>query len=111
MQLQAAKRLLASVKELEAQFDTEREEHLRTLQNSLYKAKLVFTFDQHHLFHKTNEKDVHDEIERIIQHLEILGYKLQKLPGVIARKRFALKGTDGIVFQRFDNHLRIFFQK
>lgn len=111
MVLQAAKRILANIKELEAQFDTEREEHLRKLQSSLYKAKLVFTCDQHHLFHKSNEEDIHNEIERIIQHLEILGYKLQKLPGAIARKRFALKGTDGIVFQRIENNLRIFFQK
>jgi hypothetical protein len=115
-QLRAAQRL-ASVgevvmsTEIEAQLNDEKVNELRQIQARLKDNRLIFSFVQPHpvLFHKSNAVDIRMEAEDTYELLQQLGYGLRAIDGVFGRPTFALKGKDGIVLQRVQNGLRIFF--
>jgi hypothetical protein len=115
-QLRAAQRL-ASVgevgmgNEVEAQLNDEKVNELRKIQARLKSARLIFSFVQPHpvLFHKSNAVDIRQESEDTCELLQQLGYELRAVDGVFGRPSFALKGKDGIVLQKVQNGLRIFF--
>lgn len=109
----AAQRLAATdlqqADSVEAQFDGSRESDLRRIQAQLRKHELLYSLGQHHLFHKSNEHEIEDEAERTAHVLNGLGYELRIVPNVYKKPTFALKGRDGLVIQKVQVSLRIFF--
>ena len=95
--------------DVEAQFDSGREEQLRRIQGQLRKHGLVFSMGGHHLFHKSNDGDIATEAEQTADVLNGIGYELRILHGIYAKPTYALKGRDGIVLQKVQSALRIFF--
>jgi len=95
--------------EVTAQFDSEKDHELRTLQQTLRRKNVVFRLDMHHLFHKSNMNDIDMEIQIILEILDSLGHSPRILPGTLKNNRFAIKCTHGLVLQRIDFNLRIFF--
>jgi hypothetical protein len=96
---------------VEAQFDAERDSELIVIRDHLSNKRLIFKLSRNHLFHKSNLHEIEDESQRIVRTLLDLGFNLKVLPGVLKRPRFALKGTQGLVLQRIQTDLRIFFSK
>jgi len=112
MHLCAAARLLETSDEpvdITAQFDQTCEIELKQIQSAMGRCNVIFSYDKHHLFHKTNPNDVAQEIETVIQELDKLGYHLRILKGVLERERFSVKGDNGLCLQRLNDGLRIFF--
>jgi hypothetical protein len=110
--LKAAHRLVAELvltDAVEAQFDQTREEELRHLQGHLRICGYIFSFSQHHIFHKSNPKEIAQEAQEIAEELNKLGYQLRIAPNIFQRPSFALKGKNGIVLQKVQISLRIFF--
>lgn len=96
--------------EITAEFNTERGADLRKIQIGLRNnCKMLFSMDSHHLFHKSNSKDVIEEAKCTVEELNRLGWALRVNPGIYDKAVFALKGKDGLVLQRVNNNLRIFF--
>jgi LytS/YehU family sensor histidine kinase len=111
--LRAAQRL-ASVGDpdmVEAQLNSDKIAELYQIQARLKEARLIFSFVQPHpvLFHKSNAVDIRRESEDAYELLQHLGYGLRAYSGIFGRPTFALKGKDGIVLQKVQNGLRIFF--
>lgn len=112
MKLYATQRLLATedaASEVHAEFNKKRDSDLRKLQVALRKLDLIFSFGVHHLFHKSNARDVINEAQRAAGELNRQGYQLRIDSGVFSRQVFALKGKEGLVLQRVNHNLRIFF--
>lgn len=114
MRLQAFKRLRAtnvegSTHHVEAKFDTSKDQELWKLQQELKRQKVIFKLEAHHLFHKTNPKDIEREIELVLSVLHQAGHVPRVLPGVLKLDRFAIKCTHDLILQRIDSSLRIFF--
>jgi hypothetical protein len=97
--------------EVDAQLNADRISELLQIQARLKQALLIYTFVHPHpvLFHKSNAVDIRREAEDTYELLQHLGYELRVLAGVFERQTFALKGKDGIVMQKVQNGLRIFF--
>lgn len=111
MKLEAAQRLLATEDETEvsAEFNKKKDGDLRKIQVELRKQGLIFSFGVHHLFHKSNPNDVIREAQKAAQELNKQGFELRIDSGIFSRQVFALKGKDGLVLQRVNHNLRIFF--
>jgi hypothetical protein len=110
--LYAAHRLIADLEQpvdIEAQFDGSRESDLRRIQAQLRKHQLLYSLGQHHLFHKSNNGDIGRESEQTAEVLNGMGYELRILPGIYNKSTFALRGRDGLVVQKVQSALRIFF--
>jgi len=111
--LYAAHRLIADLNpqpvDIEAQFDGARESDLRRIQAQLRKHQLMYSLGQHHLFHKSNGHDIAREAEQTADVLNGMGYELRILPGIYNKPTFALRGRDGLVVQKVQTALRIFF--
>jgi hypothetical protein len=111
--LKAATRLKAELiegtDEIEAQFDTDREQELRNVQGHMRRSGLIFSFSQHHLYHKSNLDEIAREAKQAADVLNDLGYRLRIIQGVFERPSFALRGKNGIVLQKVPVALRIFF--
>lgn len=111
--LNAAHRLVAELVQsndaIEAQFDQAREEELREIQGHLRGCGLIFSFSQHHLYHKSNPRDIAREAEEAAKILNGLGHSLRIAGNVFERPSFALKGRNGIILQKVQISLRIFF--
>lgn len=110
--LKAAHRLAAELvltDAIEAQFDQAREEELRRLQGHLRTRGFIFSFSHHYLFHKSNDEEIAREAEATAKVLNELGYCLRIAPNAFQRPSFALKGKNGIVLQKIQISLRIFF--
>lgn len=114
-ELRAAQRLASvgevATMEVEAQLNNERIDELLKIQVRLKQSRLIFSFVRPHpvLFHKSNAVDIRREAEDTYELLQHLGYTLRAVDGVFDRDNFALKGKDGIVMQKVQNGLRIFF--
>jgi hypothetical protein len=108
LQLRAAMRLTADL-EVEAQFDGSRDAELRKIQSKMREVNVIFSPGKFHLFHKSNAADVIDEAKAVVLALSHMGYNLKVSDGVYSRQTFALKGNDGIILQRVNTALRIFF--
>jgi hypothetical protein len=112
MKLYATQRLLATedaASEVHAEFNKKRDGDLRNIQVAMRKQNLIFSFGVHHLFHKSNPTDVIREAQKSAEELNRQGYNLRIDPGIFGRQVFALKGKDGLVLQRVNHNLRIFF--
>jgi hypothetical protein len=94
---------------LEAAFDQTRDPDLQKIEQQLRKVNVFFTLSKNHLYHKSNRGDVVKEAELCSEILNDLGYQLHIQPGIFERSSFALKGTKGLVLQKLNNDLRIFF--
>jgi len=94
---------------LEAAFDQQRDPELQKIEQQLRKCNVFFTLSKNHLYHKSNRGDVVKEAELCSEVLNDLGYQLHIQPGIFDRSSFALKGTKGLVLQKLNNDLRIFF--
>jgi hypothetical protein len=99
----------ASTEVLEAAFDTSRDPDLQKIEQQLRKVNVFFTLSKNHLYHKSNRGDVVKEAELCSEIINDLGYQLHIQPGIFERPSFALKGTKGLVLQKLNNDLRIFF--
>jgi hypothetical protein len=106
-QLHAVQRLNADT--VEAQFDSEKEHELRRIQAQLRKHALVFSYGNHYLYHKSNDGDIAREGEQTADVLNRMGYQLSIRPGAHDRPSYALRGRDGIILQKVNSALRIFF--
>lgn len=114
LKLYATQRLLASADnttEVSAEFNTTRDRDLREIQVALRALKLIFSFGVHHLYHKSNASDVIDETRTTVDELNRLAHQLRVDAGILERQTFALKGKDGLILQRVNNSLRIFYSK
>jgi len=94
---------------LEAGFDRQRDPDLQKIEMALRKINVFFTLSGGHLYHKSNADDILRETEICVDELNALDYQLRIQPNILTRSTFALKGKDGIVLQRLNNNLRIFF--
>jgi hypothetical protein len=94
---------------LEAAFDQQRDPELQKIEQQLRKVNVFFTLSKNHLYHKSNRGDVVREAETCSEVLNDLGYQLHIQPNIFERSSFALKGVKGIVLQKLNNDLRIFF--
>jgi len=112
MKLYAANRLLATeAGEVTAQFNTKRDSDLRQIQVAMQELEVVFSFGMHYLFHKSNAADVVREAQHVADKLNKLGWALRINDGVFDREQFALKGKEGLILQRVNHNLRIFYSK
>lgn len=108
----AAQRLVDSglhASVVEAQFDATRVAELRAVQERLRKHGLIFSAGMHHLFHKSNDHEIVSEATQTAAVLNAMGYGLRVIPGIYQKPSFALKGREGIILQKVQTSLRIFF--
>lgn len=101
--------LVEGTDEIDAQFDSNREAELRKVQGHMRGQGLIFSFSRHHLYHKSNDGAIAQEAETAANILNELGYEMRIVRGIFARPSFALKGREGIVLQKVQGALRIFF--
>lgn len=95
--------------EVVAQFDRTKDKELRDLQNAMRGGGVVFKLDKFHLYHKTNQREVAEELMTVLKILDQLGHKARVVPGVLARPTFSVKCETGLVLQRLNNDVRLFF--
>lgn len=99
-----------ATQEMDAQLDTAKGDELQRIQRELRRAQIIFSFARPHLlYHKSNPTDIVREAEHCATCLDKLGFTLTVVPGVYGKPSFALRGKDGIVLQKVQNGLRIFF--
>jgi hypothetical protein len=117
MQFTALRRALSRLKatagdqevEVEAQFDGSKEQELKNLQAHLKRKGVIFRIERHYLFHKSNQHELDQEVQLVLEVLHQLEFDLRINPGILTKPRFALKSTQGLVLQRIEYNLRIFF--
>lgn len=106
----AAQRLMAALEE-DAAFDGDKDHELETLAKQMQRAGYPFRKTDSHLVLHLQDSQVQEDAERIATELNKLGWKLRIKQGVYSNPTFALKGKDGIVLQKINKMLRIFFTK
>jgi hypothetical protein len=62
------------------------------------------------LYHKSNNRDIAEDARRAVDLLVPYGVALRVVPGVFDHETFALKSPDGLVLQKLQNALRIFYR-
>jgi hypothetical protein len=90
--------------------ETIRENELRKIQGFLRSNGLIFSFSHHYLYHKSNVRDIEADAQRAVDLLGQTGFCMRVMPGVFECKTFALKSPDGLVLQKLQDALRIFFR-
>lgn len=90
--------------------DVIRENELRKIQGFLRSSGLIFSFSHHYLYHKSNPRDIAADAQRAVDLLSQYGIALRVVYGVFDNETFALKSPDGVVLQKLQNTLRIFFR-
>jgi hypothetical protein len=90
--------------------DVIRENELRKIQGFLRSGGLIFSFSHHYLYHKSNSRDVAADAQRAVDLLAQYGIMLRVCYGVFENDTFALKSPEGVVLQKLQNALRIFFR-
>lgn len=86
------------------------EGELRKIQGFLRSNGLIFSFSHHYLYHKSNALEVCDDANRAAVLLGQMGYKMRIVAGVFNNETFALKSPEGLVLQKLQTALRIFFR-
>lgn len=90
--------------------DVIRENELRKIQGFLRSGGLIFSFSHHYLYHKSNSRDIAKDAQRAVDLLAQYGIVLRVVCGVYSHDTYALKSPDGVVLQKLQNALRIFFR-
>jgi hypothetical protein len=90
--------------------DVIRENELRKMQGFLRSGGLIFSFSHHYLYHKSNSRDIADDVRRAVDLMKRYGIVLRVVQGVFDSDTFALKSPEGVVLQKLQNSLRIFFR-
>lgn len=90
--------------------DVIRENELRKIQGFLRSGGLIFSFSHHYLYHKSNGRDIATDAQRAVDLLREYGIVLRVVYGVFENDTFALKSPEGVVLQKLQNSLRIFFR-
>jgi hypothetical protein len=90
--------------------DDIREGELRKIQGFLRSNGIIFSFNHHYLYHKSNNRDIAEDARRAVDLLGPYGIALRVVPGVFDHETFALKSPDGLVLQKLQNALRIFYR-
>lgn len=90
--------------------DVIRENELRKIQGFLRSGGLIFSFSHHYLYHKSNSRDIAADAQRAVNLMGQYGIALRVVYGVFDNETFALKSPDGVVLQKLQNSLRIFFR-
>jgi hypothetical protein len=90
--------------------DSIRENELRKLQGFLRSNGLIFSFSHHYLCHKSNIRDVSDDAQRAVELLGQYGVIMRIVPGIFENEKFALKSKEGLILQKLQTNLRIFFR-
>lgn len=90
--------------------DVIRENELRKIQGFLRSGGLIFSFSHHYLYHKSNSRDIAADAQRAVDLMAQYGIVLRVVYGVFDNETFALKSPEGVVLQKLQNALRIFFR-
>jgi hypothetical protein len=90
--------------------DVIRENELRKIQGFLRSNGLIFSFSHHYLYHKSNTRDIATDAQRAVDLMEQFGITLRVVHGVFYNDTFALKSPEGVVLQKLQNALRIFYK-
>jgi hypothetical protein len=90
--------------------DVIRENELRKMQGFLRSGGLIFSFSHHYLYHKSNSRDIAEDVRRAVDLMKRYGIVLRVVQGVFDSDTFALKSPEGVVLQKLQNSLRIFFR-
>jgi hypothetical protein len=90
--------------------DVIRENELRKIQGFLRSGGLIFSFSHHYLYHKSNIHDIADDAQRAVDLMRQYGIELRVVHGVFYNDTFALKSPEGVVLQKLQNALRIFYK-
>jgi hypothetical protein len=90
--------------------DVIRENELRKIQGFLRSGGLIFSFSHHYLYHKSNIRDIAEDAQRAVDLMRKFGIELRVVNGVFYNETFALKSPEGVVLQKLQNALRIFYK-
>lgn len=99
-----------SLEKMSQSIEAPQESELRRIQGFLRSNGLIFSFSHHYLYHKSNVQDITEDANRAVMLLGQLGFRLRVVAGVFDNETFALKSPDGLVLQKLQNALRIFFR-
>jgi hypothetical protein len=114
MRIRAHERLkategLVEQTEVTGSFDTSKEQELHHLQQIFRNHGVVFRFDKHHLYHKSNPRDIDFEIQTVLKCAHDQGHNPRVAPNTLKRPRFSVKCDTALVIQRLVYDMRVFF--
>jgi len=95
--------------EVHGAFDTTKSKELQHLQQVLRRHGVIFRYDVHHLYHKSNPKDIDDEVQIVLKCVHDLGHNPRVRPNTLNQERFSIKCQTELVIQRLVYDVRIFY--